>query len=497
MRDGRHRKMGWVGVGLLVSLFLLASPARVFSQGRNVRTYTIKNGRMYIALSRHIDKAQLDSFIVQYDLSDLDLPRALYSRSPKSFKPLNKMGWRMDIDNNQMVVISKAMIGLGNMNDPAKRMTLTEDHPNSDDLFPSENDNLLFGFNRFVGKFPFAVTDSFVTFYVKGHTRAREVLLAGSFTNWQNQAVRMTSTDSGWIYVIKLHPGKYWYKFIIDGNWTIDRENNLSEDDGRGNTNSVYFKTNAVFTLQGFVSARDAFLAGSFNDWNPGDLPMYRTFNGWQIHLYLAEGTHTYKFIVDGKWVEDPKDGDRLPDGHKGFNSVYRIGKPHLFVLNGYNQAKSVVLAGSFNQWKPYELFMHKTAAGWELPYTIGPGNYEYKFLVDGKWIPDPANPLFVEKKEANTRNSFLIIAPNHTFRLHGFEHAERVYLAGDFNNWTPGALHMKRVGDDWVFNIHLSVGKHLYKFIVDGKWIKDPDDPLWEGNEFGTDNSVIWIEHN
>jgi len=40
-------------------------------------------------------------------------------------------------------------------------------------------------------------------------------------------------------------------------------------------------------------------------------------------------------------------------------------------------------------------------------------------------------------------------------------------------------------------------VGKHLYKFIVDGKWIKDPDDPLWEGNEFGTDNSVIWIEHN
>ena len=49
----------------------------------------------------------------------------------------------------------------------------------------------------------------------------------------------------------------------------------------------------------------------------------------------------------------------------------------------------------------------------------------------------------------------------------------------------------MKRVGDAWVFSVHLSVGKHLYKFVVDGRWIKDPDNPLWEEN----DNSVIWME--
>jgi 1,4-alpha-glucan branching enzyme len=88
--------------------------------------------------------------------------------------------------------------------------------------------------------------------------------------------------------------------------------------------------------------------------------------------------------------------------------------------------------------------------------------------------------------------NGYLIIQPNYTFRLYGYSDAREVYLAGDFNDWTPNALKMKRVGDTWVFNVHLSVGKHLYKFIVDGHWIKDPDDPLWEGRN---NNSVLWME--
>jgi 1,4-alpha-glucan branching enzyme len=91
--------------------------------------------------------------------------------------------------------------------------------------------------------------------------------------------------------------------------------------------------------------------------------------------------------------------------------------------------------------------------------------------------------------------NSFLIIQPNYTFRLRGYPDARVICVAGDFNDWMPDALKMKRVGDAWVFNVHLPVGKHLYKFIVDGRWIKDPDNPLWEENQYNTDNSVIWME--
>jgi 1,4-alpha-glucan branching enzyme len=103
--------------------------------------------------------------------------------------------------------------------------------------------------------------------------------------------------------------------------------------------------------------------------------------------------------------------------------------------------------------------------------------------------MQDPAHPA-----EGNN-NSLLIIDPNYTFRLKGYEKAKSVYLAGDFNDWKPSAIAMKRVGDEWVFSVHLAVGKHRYKFIVDNKWIIDPSNKLWEQNEYGTGNSVIWID--
>jgi hypothetical protein len=482
-----------VGFSLAAWLFLAMNPGNAFCQDDDgVTSYKIRDGRMYIKLSRHIDEATLDRFVEKFDLSELDLRKVLFSGN---FDKIRAMGWRVDIDNKLKLIISKKIGGLDQLGNPEKRMALTEDHPNTYDLFPSRNDNLIYGFNRFEGKFPFAVKDSLVTFFLKGATRARQALLAGSFTNWQNGALPMTRTDSGWICIVKLNPGKYWYKFIVDGGWTIDHDNGLHETDPNGNTNSVYYKSNVVFSLPGYGSAKNACLTGSFNQWNPRELPMEKTPSGWKIHLYLAEGTYTYKFVVDGKWYEDPANSHRLPDGHRGFNSVYQLGQPYLFTLRGYPLAKSVVLTGSFNGWKTHDLFMQKTAQGWQLPYTLGPGNYQYRFLVDGKWINDPDNPLFLRDRKNNTINSFLIIQPNYTFRLEGHADASAVFLAGDFNDWTPDALKMQRIGDAWIFNVHLSVGKHLYKFIVDGNWTRDPANPLWEENEYDTGNSVLWMQ--
>lgn len=480
---------------LVVCILLALVPGKAHSQDEKPMreaSYTIKDGRMYITLDKHIDKAKLDKFVQQYDLDELGLPRVL---SSKHFDKLLKNGWSIDLNNRTRLVISKLMQGVGQLANPEKRMALAEDHPNPYDLFPAQNDDLIYGFNRFAGKYPFAVKDSLVTFFLKGHRGANHVLLAGSFTNWQYGALPMTRTDSGWICIVPLNAGKYWYKFIIDGGWTTDRDNDLEETDPSGNTNSVYYRVNTTFFLPGHTDGRDAFLTGSFNGWNPGELPMVKGPFGWTIRLYLAEGTHTYKFVVDGKWYADTANKNRLPDGHKGFNSVYRLGHPHLFTLKGYQAAKTVILTGSFNGWRSNELQMQKTADGWELPYTLGPGNYEYGFFVDGKWMTDPSNPLFLSNRKSHTVNSYMIVQPNYTFKLQGYPDARTVSLAGDFNDWTPDALKMKRVGDTWIFNVHLSVGKHVYKFIVDGRWIKDPANPLWEENEYNTDNSVLWME--
>lgn len=477
----RHTILKSFIVSLAIFLFAFAIEA----SAQAVTAYSIKNGRMFIQIARDVRESALDSFITENELQDLDLKKFIKTNKADS---LQKLGWNVEINNESFFIISKAFEPFSNIGNVINRMLLTE-KPNP--LFPATDNGITYGINKFRNKHSFAVDDSVVTFFLRNNKNARRVMLAGSFNNWNPDILSMNSTDSGWIAYVKLGPGKYWYKFIVDGNWTTDNDNQVKENDGLGNINSVFFRPNIVFALNGFTNAKKVFLSGSFNNWKPNELAMTKTETGWQLPLYLANGTHTYKFVVDGKWLKDENNKETLPDGHGDFNSVVRFGKPYLFKLVGFENAKQVVLSGSFNGWKEDELQLKKTAEGWELPYTIGPGNYEYKFVVDGKWITDPGNPL----SSPGSGNSLVIVDPNYTFRLKGFKDAKHVFLVGEFNNWDPKAYAMKKEGDEWIFPVHLSVGKHLYKFIVDGKWINDPSNPLWEQNEYDTGNSILWID--
>ena|ERR1700744_4676603 len=54
--------------------------------------------------------------------------------------------------------------------------------------------------------------------------------------------------------------------------------------------------------------------------------------------------------------------------------------------------ATSVCVAGSFNGWKPEAKSLHPSDAGkWWKETVMQPGTYEYCFVVDGQWLPDPA----------------------------------------------------------------------------------------------------------
>lgn len=53
--------------------------------------------------------------------------------------------------------------------------------------------------------------------------------------------------------------------------------------------------------------------------------------------------------------------------------------------------AKSVHLAGTFNDWNPHNYPLKAAPHGeWSLQLHLRPGRYEYRFLVDGRWQPDP-----------------------------------------------------------------------------------------------------------
>lgn len=53
--------------------------------------------------------------------------------------------------------------------------------------------------------------------------------------------------------------------------------------------------------------ARSVFVAGTFNDWNPGTLPLDRKKDGhWRTTVPLPPGHQEFKFIVDGEWCCEP-----------------------------------------------------------------------------------------------------------------------------------------------------------------------------------------------
>jgi 5'-AMP-activated protein kinase regulatory beta subunit len=53
--------------------------------------------------------------------------------------------------------------------------------------------------------------------------------------------------------------------------------------------------------------------------------------------------------------------------------------------------AKSVQVAGTFNDWRPEANPMVHTGSGeWEARLMLRAGQYEYRFVVDGVWQEDP-----------------------------------------------------------------------------------------------------------
>lgn len=54
-------------------------------------------------------------------------------------------------------------------------------------------------------------------------------------------------------------------------------------------------------------------------------------------------------------------------------------------------EAKRVYLAGTFNNWTPEATPMNSDGKGrWTTGLEVTPGRYEYLFVVDGLWMPDP-----------------------------------------------------------------------------------------------------------
>jgi len=75
---------------------------------------------------------------------------------------------------------------------------------------------------------------------------------------------------------------------------------------------------------------------------------------------------------------------------------------------------------------------------------------------------------------------------------------ARYVYIVGDFNDWKltdSSRLDSTKKQGFWEKRVTLKPGKYKYKYVVDGRWIQDPDNSKTELNPFGSLDSVLTVE--
>lgn len=80
------------------------------------------------------------------------------------------------------------------------------------------------------------------------------------------------------------------------------------------------------------------------------------------------------------------------------------------FQLSGFDSAREVSVVGSFNDWSPRQAMMQRQGDRWQAQLEVEPGRHEYKFWVDGEWLPDPANPAIKVDNQGHT-NSVLQVS--------------------------------------------------------------------------------------
>ena len=62
-----------------------------------------------------------------------------------------------------------------------------------------------------------------VTFRFTGGSKTGKVAVAGDFTDWQPKAMRKDK-DGVFSLTLPVSPGRYEYKFVVDGDWVHDSE---------------------------------------------------------------------------------------------------------------------------------------------------------------------------------------------------------------------------------------------------------------------------------
>ena len=127
------------------------------------------------------------------------------------------------------------------------------------------------------------------------------------------------------------------------------------------------------------------------------------------VPVPYGEGMTTqYRLVVDGLWMADPINSQRVRDPATGATlSSMELPRRPRTVLGIWDPAgegsatfhftgdpgQRVTVAGSFNAWDPFIHELYEISPGvYELSLQLPPGDYHYVFVYRGHRVPDPLN---------------------------------------------------------------------------------------------------------
>ncbi len=134
-------------------------------------------------------------------------------------------------------------------------------------------------------------------------------------------------------------------------------------------------------------------------------------------------------------------------------------------------KAKNVYLAGEFNNWNSHNLKMNKINNVWEKSLDLEPGEYAYKFIVDGKWISDPNAKKFKNDGYGGKNSIIIVKAEKNPNDKPPYKY---VNITGTFNNWNQADKNnrMKYIGNGVYQIIKLFFpGTYYFKFNMNNSW--------------------------
>ena len=297
---------------------------------------------MTLQLDLRSSKKAIDSIL---NIAGIDAT-GIHKIQTGDYSVLNNDGWRETKLENNIIEFERSLQDLNN--NPQSRPLQITTRIDMFDVKPGYPETVKFGVNKYNKITVYELASGLTRFILPDYQRSKRVFLSGSFNGWSTLKGLMKKTDGGWLLDIKLAPGAYEYKYIADGRWIIDPNNLLQADDGDGHLNSVYFKYNYTFKLNGYQSAHRITVTGDFNNWDGNQVIMEKKSAGWERQVYLIDGSHAYHYIVDGQWVTDPANPLKIKAEDGKENSVLNFGEAVHFKLNGFNKAKKRICGRQF-----------------------------------------------------------------------------------------------------------------------------------------------------